>query len=148
MTKKGLIETLEAEIKRIEAWHERIREKYPMCYQEQTDGEPDACLYVRPIYARDRKLIEHLQQMIDDLKSSDRTPAKAAAIEKATAARIERTRHKVANAIHLLQLEGKEITPWRVSRVADIGFTTAKKYLEEMLPAPEPEPNQNERKEQ
>jgi len=50
--------------------------------------------------------------------------AKAAAAVKARTAK-----EKVTNAVNLLKLQGKEITPYKVAKTAGISYNTAKKYL-------------------
>ena len=53
-------------------------------------------------------------------------------INKARQARTAKTKEKVQNAINLLRIENKEITAYKVAKVADISFNTAKKYLKDL----------------
>ena len=54
------------------------------------------------------------------------------ATQRATLTRKNAVKAKIQNAINLLRIEGKEITPYRVAKTAGISFTTAKKYLEQI----------------
>lgn len=58
------------------------------------------------------------------------SPKKTNAARKATEIRKKRTQEKIQNAINLLKMEGKEITPYAVAKVAGVSFNTAKKYLQ------------------
>ena len=52
--------------------------------------------------------------------------------QKATKAKIEKSKEKIRNAINLLKMEGKEITAYAVAKTAGISYNTAKKYLEQI----------------
>ena len=54
------------------------------------------------------------------------------ATQRATLTRKNAVRAKIQNAINILRIEGKEITPYRVAKTAEISFNTAKKYLNEI----------------
>jgi len=58
-----------------------------------------------------------------------RTANKRTATAKATEQKIRRVKEKIDNAINLLRLQGKEITPYQVAKEAQISYNTAKKYL-------------------
>ena len=72
-------------------------------------------------------LIEKLQSF----KQIERGNKNIAAI-KAREALQEQTKEKVQNAINLLQMEQKEITPYAVAKTANISYNTAKKYLKQI----------------
>ena len=55
---------------------------------------------------------------------------RAAAI--ATATRQKRVKEKIQNAINILKLENKPITPYNVSKISGVSFVTARKYLQEL----------------
>jgi len=57
------------------------------------------------------------------------SPKKTEAAHRATQVRQERVKRKIENAVNLLRLEGKKITPYAVSKVAGVSYNTAKKYL-------------------
>jgi hypothetical protein len=57
------------------------------------------------------------------------SPKKTDAARRATEIRKKRTQEKIQNAINLLKMEGKEITPYAVAKVAGVSYNTAKKYL-------------------
>jgi Fic family protein len=49
--------------------------------------------------------------------------------KKATTAKINRTREKIQNAINLLKLQGEEINPYRIAKLANVSYNTARKYF-------------------
>jgi len=55
---------------------------------------------------------------------------RAAAI--ATATRQKKAKEKIQNAINILKLENKPITPYNVSKMSGVSFVTARKYLQEL----------------
>jgi len=76
-----------------------------------------------------------LQEAIETIKKYGVTPPpsqkKVNSAKKATEIRVKRTKEKINNAINLLNLENKEITPYSVAKTAGISYNTAKKYLNE-----------------
>jgi len=73
----------------------------------------------------------HVLEKLKSFKPIDRG-LKPLAAEKAREALQEQTKNKVQNAINLLQMEGKEITAYRIAKTANISYNTAKKYLKRM----------------
>ena len=49
--------------------------------------------------------------------------------KKATETKKLKAREKVQNAINLLRLQGEEVNPYRVAKIANISYNTARKYL-------------------
>jgi len=49
--------------------------------------------------------------------------------KRASKIKAQKTKEKIQNAINLLRLEGEEITPYKVSKIAKVSYNTAKKYL-------------------
>ena len=47
---------------------------------------------------------------------------------KAAKAKQDTAKEKVQNAINLLKLQGEEVNPYRVSKIAGISYNTARKY--------------------
>jgi Fic family protein len=47
---------------------------------------------------------------------------------KAAQAKQQTAQAKVENAVNLLRLQGEEINPYRVSKIAGISYNTARKY--------------------
>jgi len=47
---------------------------------------------------------------------------------KAAKSKQDTAKEKVKNAINLLRLQGEEINPYRVSKIAGISYNTARKY--------------------
>jgi len=67
--------------------------------------------------------------VIDTARFVPKSYKKMNATGNANAAKISKSRAKVQNAINLLHLEGKAITPYAVAKVANISYNTAKKYI-------------------
>lgn len=66
--------------------------------------------------------------------TTDKTKKQASA-KKATEARQSVTREKIQNGLNLWRIEGnqdKDLTPYRLGKLAGVSTNTAKKYLEEM----------------
>lgn len=74
-------------------------------------------------------LSEELVEKIMNPKQINSSGKKILAAEKATQARTEKAKRKIENAVNLLRLEGREITPYIVAKKAHVSFVTAKKYL-------------------
>ena len=49
--------------------------------------------------------------------------------KKATEIKKLKAREKVQNAINLLRLQGEEVNAYRVAKIANISYNTARKYL-------------------
>ena len=49
--------------------------------------------------------------------------------KKATTAKINKTKEKIQNAINLLRLQGEEINPYRIAKLANVSYNTARKYF-------------------
>ena len=49
--------------------------------------------------------------------------------KKATKTKKLKAREKVQNAVNLLRLQGEEVNPYRVAKIANISYNTARKYL-------------------
>ena len=72
--------------------------------------------------------IESLLQKVQNVKQIE-TGNKRVATIKANQKKISTSLKKVENAVNMLRLEGKEITPYIVAKVAGISYNTASKYL-------------------
>jgi len=72
--------------------------------------------------------IKDLIQKVQNVKQI-KTMNKIVATVKANQKKISISRKKVENAINMLRMEGKEITPYIVAKVAGISYNTASKYL-------------------
>ena len=70
------------------------------------------------------KLITKGKVIISDEESNKRKNAK-----KATTAKVTKTREKIQNAINLLKLQGEEINPYKISKLANVSYNTARKYF-------------------
>lgn len=81
----------------------------------------------------DKKLPEDLQEALKILQKygykSPVSKKKQLAAHKATLARQNAVKRKIADAINILRLEQQEITPYRVAKTAGVSYNTAKKYL-------------------
>ena len=82
----------------------------------------------------DSELPADLQEALKVLeKYSYKAPPskkKTESAHRATAIRQARAKEKIQNAINLLKLEGKEITPYAIAKTAGVSYNTAKKYLQ------------------
>ena len=78
----------------------------------------------RELFNSVNKLITKGEVVINDEESNKRKNAK-----KATTAKINRTREKIQNAINLLRLQGEEINPYRIAKLANVSYNTARKYF-------------------
>jgi len=70
------------------------------------------------------KLITKGEVVINDEESNKRKNAK-----KATTAKINKTKEKIQNAINLLRLQGEEVNPYRIAKLANVSYNTARKYF-------------------
>ena len=52
---------------------------------------------------------------------------------KAAKAKQEQAKEKVKNAINLLRLQGEEVNAYRVAKIADISYNTARKYTKNYI---------------
>ena len=55
-------------------------------------------------------------------------PSKRNATKKATEAKKEATRNKITNAVNLMRLEGKKITPYSVAKESGVSYNSCTKY--------------------
>ena len=82
----------------------------------------------------DTGLPQEVQEALQTLAKYGYTPPPSAkkqeSAKRARAILQSRTREKIENAINLLKLEGKEITPYRVAKEAGVSYNTARKYLQ------------------
>ena len=117
MTKREIIETLKRHRQRILDWSDRMIEQY---------GEDAISDEIREM---NEKEIAELEKLIDELENSGRTEGRKKAAAIATSARVEKAKEKIQNAIDLLRMEGKKITPYQVSKVSGVCYATVKKYL-------------------
>jgi len=51
--------------------------------------------------------------------------------KRASEIKVKRAKEKVQNAVNLLRLQGEEVTPYKVAKIAGISYNTAKKYLQD-----------------
>ncbi len=81
----------------------------------------------------DTGLPQEVQEALQVLARYGYTPPPSAkkqeSAKRAREALQAKTKEKIENAINLLKLEGKEITPYAVAKTAKISYNTAKKYL-------------------
>jgi len=83
---------------------------------------------------QDTELPQELQDALKVLEKysykAPPSPKKTESAHRATKIRQERVKRKIQDAINILRLEGKEITPYAVAKTAGVSYNTAKKYLE------------------
>ncbi len=58
------------------------------------------------------------------------SPKRQESAKRARAVLQQRTKKKIQDAIELLKAQKEEITPYKVAKVAQISYNTAKKYLQ------------------
>ncbi len=84
--------------------------------------------------ANTEEMPQDLQEALKVIQKYGVTPPPSAkkveSAKRATEIRVKRVKEKINNAINLLRLENKEITPYSVAKTAGISYNTAKKYLE------------------
>ena len=68
-------------------------------------------------------------EKIENPKVIKESEKKELAALNATKTRTKRVKEKIQNAINILRMENKEITPYQVSKVSGVSFITCKKYL-------------------
>jgi cell division septum initiation protein DivIVA len=117
MTKKEIIETLKKHKQRIIDWSNRMIDQYG------EDAISDE------IQAMNEKEIAELNKLIAELEQSGKTEKRKSAAANATAERERRVKEKIQNAINMLRMEQKEITPYQVAKMAGVHYSTARKYL-------------------
>ena len=71
-----------------------------------------------------------IKQKIVKPKKIKHSWRKTYATEKATEARTAKVKEKINNAVAILRMEDKEITPYQVAKVSGVSFVTVKKYLD------------------
>ena len=88
----------------------------------------------------EKKALKDKEDMPNDLrwaleilqKYGKKVPPSEKKIEsakRAAAVKANKAKEKVQNAINLLRLQGQEITAYKVAKVSNISYNTAKKYL-------------------
>jgi len=71
-----------------------------------------------------RKAVETIIEAGEILENN----SKVANANKAAKAKQEQAKEKVKNAVNLLRLQGEEINPYKVAKIAGISYNTARKY--------------------
>ena len=77
----------------------------------------------------DGYIYSQLVKKVENPRLIKESEKKELAALNATRIREKRTKDKIQNAINILRMENKEITPHRVSKVSGVSFQTAQKYL-------------------
>jgi len=72
--------------------------------------------------------IDDLIQKLQNGLNKPITSNKRNATKKATSIRMDRTKDKIINAVNLMNLENEKITPYSVSKKANVSYNTVKKY--------------------
>jgi len=81
----------------------------------------------------DEELIRAIKR-VREIKPSIK---KAVAAAEAAEAKSKIALEKIQNAVNLLKLEGKRVTPYLVAKTAGISYNTAKKYQHYFTPSDE-----------
>jgi len=74
-------------------------------------------------------LFNEIKQIINNPKKIKRSVKKLVATETATEARTAKAKSKIFNAINLLQMQGKKITPYRIAKESGVAYQTVRKYI-------------------
>ena len=90
----------------------------------------DVLDYEEPAAKRLGRVEAITEALIEKMQDYGTSEGRQEGIAKARTARTQKTKEKVQNAINLLRIEGKEITPYQIAKVANISYNTAKKYLD------------------
>ena len=72
-----------------------------------------------------REALENLlknAEVIENKKKAENT-------KKATETKKLKAKEKVQNAVNLLRLQGEEVNAYKISKIANISYNTARKYL-------------------
>jgi len=81
----------------------------------------------------DRKPVAHkFFKKVQNIKQIEHGK-KQTATRQANRSKIIESKKKINNAINLLRLECREITPYNVAQTAGISYNTAKKYLPDII---------------
>jgi len=81
---------------------------------------------------RGKKEYEYLLndlELLKDVKQIIISKRKKEATKKATETRSKKVKEKIENAINILNLENKKITPYTISKTSGVSFQTVKKYI-------------------
>jgi Fic family protein len=77
---------------------------------------------------KEKKLYDALVVLIAEAETIDNS-SRVENAEKATTAKINKSKEKIQNAINLLRLQGEEINPYRIAKLANVSYNTARKYF-------------------
>ena len=81
----------------------------------------------------EKELISAINKLVTKGKILNYNSNKSVNIQKATNAKINKTKEKIQNAINLLRLQGEEINPYRIAKVAHVSYNTTRKYFSLLL---------------
>ena len=81
---------------------------------------------------KERKIEDRLRYLLKTGKTEDEIMTRQEAARVATQTRMARVQAKIEQAINLLKMENKKITVRAVAEFAQVGHTTAAKYLKEL----------------
>ena len=73
--------------------------------------------------------ISGVEFVFSRVKVIEESYKKKFAAHKATAARSSLAKTKVQDAVNTLLKEGKEVTPYQVSKLSGVAYATARKYI-------------------
>ena len=82
---------------------------------------------------KDKDALILLANKLKNAKVIKESPRKKEAVATARAKRSEKVKCAIQNAINLLRMEDRDITPYAVAKEANISYNTARKYLDELL---------------
>jgi len=82
--------------------------------------------------AKERKIEDRLRYLLRTGKTEDEIMTRQEAAKVATQTRMARVQAKIDQAINLLKMQNEKVTVRKVSEFAQVGHTTAAKYLKEL----------------
>ena len=82
---------------------------------------------------KDKDAVILLVNKLKNAKVIKESPKKKEAVATARTKRSEKVKCAIQNAINLLRMEDRDITPYAVAKEANISYNTARKYLHDLL---------------
>ena len=79
-----------------------------------------------------------LENLLENAEIIDNPKSKSNNAKKASKIKQLKAKQKVVNAVDLLRLQGEEINPYKVAKLAGISYNTARKYTKQFMPKTQP----------
>ena len=82
---------------------------------------------------KDKDALILLANKLKNAKVIKESPRKIEAVATARAKRSAKVKEAIQNAVNMLRMEDRDITPYAVAKEANISYNTARKYLDDLL---------------